>query len=116
ELVAAPGPDRAVPAEREAVVLARRDRPYLGEAGHQHGGSRHPSCAPHADLALLVVTPGPDAAIALEREAVVPARGHLDDVLEGRNPDRAVAGRELSVAQRAEPPQPPGPDRSVARD
>src|SRR5205814_8467432 len=75
-----PGPDGAVALERERVkVPASGDGGDAGQAAHLGGGVSFRGGAV-AKLAIVVLPPGPDRPVALERERVTEARSDGDNI------------------------------------
>jgi hypothetical protein len=92
-IVSTPGHNGAVVLERQAEgSTARYCRNALKEADIAHAvylyrhvaaGAETPTTkGPVTQLARSVKTPGPDGAVALERQAVIPAGGYRDDVVQ----------------------------------
>src|SRR5205823_1668546 len=75
EVVVAPGPDGAIALHRQAVLAAAGNGRDAAEPGYLHGcadavgGARGERAVPQ--LAEVVVAPGPDGAVALQRQAVI---------------------------------------------
>src|SRR5206468_3599558 len=66
-----------------------------------------------AELAVAVPAPGPDAAVALDGEAMVAAAGDRDDVCDVLDPHRRAPRRRGAVSQIAVGVVAPGPDAAV---
>ncbi len=116
--VVAPRPQRAVGADREHVLKARRDLHDAGQPGHLvRRRTRYGAAVPeHAGIA-----PRPDASIGVERDAGTRGARHLCDVgaSVARNPrSRYRIGGELRVDLTdgvRTPPEGDGPGRCPGR-
>ena len=101
-VVVAPGPHRAVGQQCQRVVVPGGHHRHVAEGGDRDRAGAVAAVDPDAELSHRVAAPGDHGAVRAQRDHVLSARVHVDDVGQTLDDSRGGARRGVAAAELAE--------------